>query len=272
MRSGRVVALALGSALVAVAPLASAGPDARPRECFLLQKLEGSQPYVSDRDECDVAGAPASTFKLPHALIALEAGVVEDPLRPVSWNGARQPFERWEREHSLDSAIKWSVVWFFRRTAALLGPERMREGLRQLAYASDTFEGDVSEFWLNGDLRVSPREQLSFLSRMMRHALPVSRPHVDAVRQALVMPEGRITNAAGVHDFDFGWPGPVVLRAKTGYTSAAGEQVSWLVGHVEARAGEYVFVSRVRGPSIPGTAGAELARRMLKSRAPQAAR
>ncbi len=38
----------------------------------MVWPLDDPTPYVSDPDECAVRTAPASTFKLPHALIALE--------------------------------------------------------------------------------------------------------------------------------------------------------------------------------------------------------
>jgi beta-lactamase class D len=246
-----------------------AGEIAPPRECVMLQRLDGSAPYVSDAAECAVRTAPASTFKIPHALIALETGVVADPLATVRWDGTRQHFPAWERDHSLDSAMKSSVVWFFQRTAARIGRDRMLAWLKKLRYGDDAFERELTMFWLNGDLVVSPAEQLDFLRRMVRHELPVQRRHVSAVTAALLMPPGRLTNAAGVHDFALDWPAPVVVRAKTGNTEAGGERVSWLAGHLETKGDEYVFVSRVRArDSLASAAGADLARRVLNARRP----
>ncbi|HSF14522.1 MAG TPA: penicillin-binding transpeptidase domain-containing protein [Vicinamibacteria bacterium] len=239
------------------------------RECVLLLPLDAQTPYVTDPDECAVPTAPASTFKIPHALIALDTGIVSDPLERVAWDGKTQPFATWERDHSLDSAMKSSVVWFFQRTASLIGPERMRESLKGLEYAKDSFEDDVTWFWLNGDLVVSPDEQLRFLRRLVRFELPVERQIVDAVKAAFTMPPGKITNAAGIHDFGLSWPGIHVLRAKTGFTRVGDERVSWIVGHIETDSREYVFVSRVRAQEdLSPTAGIDLTLRVLNSRGP----
>lgn len=242
---------------------------ARPnrRECFMLQPLDGSAAFISDRAECAVRTAPASTFKIPHALIALDTGVITDPLAPVPWDGTKQNFAAWERDHSLDSAVKDSVLWFFRRTAGLIGRERMLQSLAKLGYAADSFEGDITAFWVNGDLAVSGEEQLRFLQKLVRYELPVKREHVDAVKAAFLMPAGKITNASGTHDFALKWPAPLVVRAKTGNTNVRSERVSWLVGHIESKGKQYVFVARVRGQGpLPGTAGAALAFRMLSAR------
>jgi beta-lactamase class D len=239
------------------------------RECVMVQGLDGSAPFVSDAVECAVKSAPASTFKIPHALIALETGVIADALDLVKWGGSKQPFAAWERDHSLDSAMKASVVWFFQRTAALIGRDRMRDHLKRLAYADDTFEGDLTTFWLNGDLVVSPEEQFRFMRRLVQYALPVDRHRVDAVKAAFLMPSGTITNASGVHDFRLDWPEPVVVRAKTGNTTVGEERVSWLVGHLEVQNRQYVFVSRVRATeTLSGTAGADLAVQALNAHRP----
>jgi len=228
----------------------------------MLQALDEARPYVSNRKECAIATAPASTFKIPHAVIALETGVVTDPHAMVPYDGSDVPFETWKRAHSLDSAMKWSVFPFFRRTAAAIGRERMTAQLQRLRYAKDTFDDDLTNFWNNGELLVTPGEQLDFVRRLFRYELPASRANVDAVKASLLMPEGSITNASGTHAF---LPNKVV-HGKTGNTRVNGERVSWLVGHLEMDGREYVFVARKRVKGeLPGTAGVELAKRMLES-------
>lgn len=268
MTPGRLVAAALLTVLQ-LGLLARSGPPPTTtrHECALLQALDGSKPFVSDVAECAVKTAPASTFKVPHALIALETGVVTDPLALVQWDGTKQQTPLWERPHSLDSAMKASVLWFYQRAAALIGRERMQAALKRLGYGSDTYEGDQTSFWLNGDLAVSPVEQLEFVSRLVRYDLPVRRTHVDMVKAAFTMPTGAITNASGSHPFELTSRAPQVVRAKTGNTTVSGERVSWVVGHVESLTREYVFVARVRdGLGLSNQAGVELALRTLNGR------
>jgi hypothetical protein len=100
---------------------------------------------------------------------------------------------------------------------------------------------------------------------MFRYELPVARAHVDTVKAALLMPPGKINNAAGTHDFAV--PARVTaVRAKTGNTRIEEERVSWLVGQVEVGKEQYVFVARKRAKGgLNTTAGAEVARRALTS-------
>ena len=81
----------------------------------------------------------------------------------MKWDGVKKDFPAWERDHSLDSAIKCSVVWFFQRAAASIGRERELQHLRAFGYGSQRFQHEVTSFWLNGDLAISPREQVAFL-------------------------------------------------------------------------------------------------------------
>jgi beta-lactamase class D len=151
-------------------------------------------------------------------------------------------------------------VWFFRRTAAAIGADRMKEWLSTLQYGSDSFDGDPTYFWLNGDLVVSPREQLDFLIRMFRYQIPVQRPIIDIVSTAMTMPPGKISNAAGLHDFPLTWGADATVRAKTGNTRVGDERVSWLVGRIRSPTSDYVFVSRIRADhELSTTAGADVA-------------
>lgn len=235
----------------------------RAGECFIMQPLDGGAGQVSNPAECRDKRSPASTFKIPHALIALEAGVINSS-SVMKWDGTTQNFPAWQRDHSLDSAMKSSVLWFFRRTAAAIGRDRMAHWLRKLSYGDDSFAGELTSFWVNGDLVISPEQQVEFLARMFRHELPVARAHVDAVATALVMPHGQILNAAGAHSFATRWPAGAELRAKTGNTGVANQRVSWLVGHIETSGGGYVFAARARAAgALDTTAGAEVARRHL---------
>ena len=161
------------------------------------------------------------------------------------------------------------MVWFFQRAARAIGRERELDHLRAFDYGSRAFNGAVDEFWLNGDLTISPHEQAAFLKRMFRYELPIDRRHVDAVEAALTMPRGQVSNAAGVHDFALAWPG-AIARLKTGNGTVNGERVSWLVGEIESGRRAYVFASRVRSSAraLETTAGADAALRVLNGMTP----
>jgi beta-lactamase class D len=260
------LALILHTAAPPLPPPVAAG------ECVILAPLDGTAAIVAGGDECDRRTLPASTFKVPHALIALDTGVVT-ARTVMKWDGQKKAFPAWERDHTLDSAIKASVVWFFQRAASQIGRDRELQHLRAFGYGSQTFAREVDRFWLNGDLQISPREQVAFLTRMFSYQLPVDRRHVDTVKAAMTMPPGKILNATGEHPFALAWPSGTVARLKTGNGDAADERASWLVGELESGGRAWVFASRVRSSTreLENTAGADLAVRVLNALAPQRA-
>ena len=232
---------------------------------MIVAPLDGTPETVVGGDECDRRTLPASTFKIPHALIALDTGVVSDSTT-MKWDGTKQDFPTWERDHTLDSAIKSSVVWFFQRAARAIGRDRELAHLRAFNYGSQTFSGPVDLFWLNGELTISPREQIAFLKRMYAYQLPIPRRHVDTVIAAMTMPPGKLSNASGVHEFALASPPPVV-RAKTGNGTVKGERASWVIGEVESDGRRLVFASRVRSSTraLETTAGADRALAVLRA-------
>ena len=122
---------------------------------------------------------------------------------------------------------------------------------------------------MNGDLQISPAEEVAFLRRMFSYQLPVDRAHVDVVKADLTMPPGKFVNAAGVHDFALHWPADTVVRVKSGNGTVNGEQVSWLIGALETGGQQYLFASRARGAAgtLGTTSGADLALRVLNTAA-----
>jgi beta-lactamase class D len=267
MRSVRIALLLF--ATMAATALGAVSKAQEAGECFVFARLGEPRPFVSNATECDLKTAPASTFKIPHALIALDTGVVTAET-VIKWDGTPRDFESWQRDHTLDSAMKSSVLPFFQRTARSIGAERMRTGLTSTGYASDTFDGEISTFWLNGDLVVSPLEQVAFLQRLFSGSLPTSPGHVSTVTNAIRMPTGQILNAAGSQPFVLNWPAATVVRAKTGNTRVNGEQVSWLVGALELKRITYTFAARKRSSApLERTAGTAVAIRGLNAQRPE---
>src|SRR6185503_14895748 len=150
----RMLTFALLLALESTA-LAAPPPAVAAGECVVIAPLDSGAERAFGGGECDRRTLPASTFKVPHALIALDTGVVTDRT-VMKWDGRKKDFPAWERDHTLDSAIKSSVVWFFQEAARSIGRERELQHLRAFAYGSQSFSREVDSFWLNGDLTISP--------------------------------------------------------------------------------------------------------------------
>jgi beta-lactamase class D len=104
--------------------------------------------------------------------------------------------------------------------------------VRRLAYGNRDVSGRVDSFWLDGQLRISARQQVEFLRRLHERELPVSDENATRVERLILLDE---------HD-------GVVLRGKTGLTVQDDRAVGWLVGFVERGFDRYVYALLVVAP------------------------
>jgi beta-lactamase class D len=257
------LAFALVVAMSAVLP-GAAGPVAG--SCFILHEVGVGQIRRAPSSTCAVRVSPQSTFKIPHALAALDAGVISGVDEKMTYDGRPADFPLWRQDHTLATAMRDSVVWYFQETAKRLGPGRERGYLARFNYGNQDSSSGLTGFWLGGSLAISPDEQLRFLERLYDGSLPVSRKAVESVSEILRQPAGSVVNAAGAHPFAGRWPEGTVLSAKTGAgPTSDGAAVRWLVGHVRRESRSWIFVSNVVGTSdTPALAAIEQAERALQ--------
>lgn len=172
--------------------------------------------------------SPASTFKIPHSLFALDAGLLRDEFQPIQWDGVKRPVEAWNVDQNLRSAMRNSTVWVYERFAKELGDARETAYMRKIEYGNALATGD-KPFWVEGDLAISSFEQIVFLQRLYRNQLPFQVEHQRLVKDVMV-------NEAGPD-----W----ILRAKTGWTGKTG----WWVGWVEWPSGPVFFALNMDTPN-----------------------
>jgi beta-lactamase class D len=241
------------SVFLLLAALASSGatPEGETKSCFLLYDERNRSVTREPSEGCSTRATPASTFKIPHALAALDARVVSGAHESIAYDGSEQYFESWKKDHDLASAMRLSVVWYFQRLAERLGYGREREYLEAFEYGNQDASGPLTSFWLGDSLQISPDEQLAFLRRFFEGRLPVREDAARTVREILVQPQGRIVNALGEHAFGGPWPEGTTVYAKTGRAEDQGRAAAWLVGRVERGPRGWIFVSSVLGSEDP---------------------
>lgn len=244
--SGARLLTALITALIfAGGPAPSIGRAQDTYTCVVIRDEATGTVWRSDPRQCSTRLSPASTFKIPHALVALETGVI-GPDTMEKWDGVRHPgYLKWERDHTVASAMKPSVTWFFQRIAPRVGSSRMRQWLERMRYGDARTGGDVTMYWLNGTLQISPEEQVDVLQRFYAERLPIGRERQRLIREALDQPPGTIENSGGISRLEGEWPTGTAWNAKTGRTEYGGRGVSWLVGRLSAPGRAHVFAAAV---------------------------
>ena len=149
---------------------------------FVGYKVDEDLVIASDKDRSGQAMLPASTFKIPNSVIALETGVVGDPDKDIfKWDGVVRSIEAWNRDHTLRSAIAASAVPVYQEIARRIGADRMQKFVDLFGYGNRDIGGGIDQFWLTGNLRISPIQQIDFVDRLRRGKLPVSKRSQELV-------------------------------------------------------------------------------------------
>ncbi|MFD1933686.1 MULTISPECIES: class D beta-lactamase [Nonomuraea] len=199
------------------------------RGTFALMDVGTGRTTVVDRARAERRLIPASTFKIPHALVALETGAVKDENEVIPYGGKPQPFPEWEKDMNLGDAIRASNVPVFQTIARRIGLKKERQWLNRLGYGDREVGTVVDRFWLDGPLEISAVEQTRFLSRFARQKLPASIKNQRLVRDML-----KIEEKDGY-----------ALYAKTGWAFDVKPAIGWWVGWVERDGRLYTFALNI---------------------------
>lgn len=220
---------------------------------FALREVGTTLTRVHDAQRATEARLPASTFKILNSLVILETGVVPDVDTMQPWDGTDRGLSAWNRDHSLRTGIEVSAVWMYQQLAREVGEERMADWVAQAEYGNADIGGGIDRFWLNGDLRISPLQQLDFLERLATGDLPFSAGNLAAVRDIIVRESGD------------GWS----WSHKTGTALSEEPTLGWLVGITEHDGRTWVYALNIDMPEVDGVSTIEpglreqLARRIL---------
>jgi len=237
---------AVAGVLFFVLPTSGVAQPRTTHSCVVVAESGAIQRWNGSTAECATRLSPASTYKIPHALIGLETGVITEAT-VEKWDGVRRPSQpKWNQDHTVLSAMRPSVLWFFQAMAPRIGATRAHEWLQRFQYGNADTSGPITQYWVNGQLRISPDEQLAFVKKFYDGVLPVSKHHADRLREALEQAPGTVENARGVTQLDARWRPGISLNSKTGAsTIESGESVSWLVGQLAVERRKIVFVGAV---------------------------
>lgn len=195
---------------------------------FVLFNVNDSQYVYYNKEDASRPSSPASTFKIPNTLIGLETGVIADENFMIKWDGVQRR-DIWNQDTDLKMAYKNSTVWYYQELARRVGTVRMKEWVKKINYGNSRTGGEVDKFWLNDTLKISPMQQIDFLTRLSQDKLPFSKRTVDITKKIMIAED--TTN--------------FLLRAKTGWAGNDERNVGWYVGYIETGKNTFVFANRI---------------------------
>ncbi len=160
---------------------------------------------------------PCSTFKIALSLIGYDVGILDDGEGPQDW-------------------IKFSQVWYSNILVGHLGEEVLQNYLELFDYGNQDISEKLESVWINSSLKISPREQVEFIQKMLLGELPVSSYALQMTKELLFKEE-----------LPTGWK----LFGKTGLgNTAEDEESGWFVGWVEKEGRFFPFAYNIRALKI----------------------
>lgn len=188
----------------------------------------GNTLYTGNPALLDQRFIPASTFKVFSALVALQTGVAANRATIIKWDGIERSRPEIHRDLDLQTAFQLSAVPHFQHLVRTIGAERMQSFLNAVNYGNRNMAGGIDQFWLTGELRISPREQIEFLARLYSGELPFRPEVMQEVRE--------IMRSESTEDY--------TIFAKTGLaTLGESDSTGWWIGWVEKSGNPYFFAT-----------------------------
>lgn len=214
---------------------------------------EGADRYtVFNKPLSETHLPPCSTFKIFHALIGLDTGVLDrdDARTLMKWDGKPSSITAWNRDHTLASAMRHSVVWYFQRVATGIGEKRMQRELDRIGYGNRDISGGLTRFWLQSSLKISPREQVDLMRALLNGSLPFAAEDVAIVKRDITQ--------SSEHDVRF------MGKTGSGTDDADRGIIGWFVGGVETPHNRWSFAVNIQGPDASGVRARGIAEAALK--------
>lgn len=201
---------------------------------FVLYDLGNDAWSIHDIEHATLRVAPDSTYKIYDALFGLEEGVITPEDSFIAWNGESYPFEAWNADQTLQSAMSSSVNWYFQSVDEQLGTTSVYDYIKEIGYGNKNMSGDFSTYWMESSLKISPIEQVELLTQLQNNNFGFAPENINAVKDSICLS----SSDAGT------------FYGKTGTGRVDGQDVNgWFIGYIETADNTYFFATNIGADS-----------------------
>ncbi|WP_350301361.1 BlaR1 family beta-lactam sensor/signal transducer [Peribacillus frigoritolerans] len=217
---------------------------------FVLYDHNAQQYRIYNEEKSTLRVSPDSTYKIYSALFALESNVISTEESKLSWDGTEQPYEAWNMDQDVSSALQKSVNWYFQELDRRTGFETIQSNLQEINYGNSDVSGEFSEFWNESSLKISPVEQVQLLQAFYNNQFGYKERHIQAVKEALLLEKHEEARLSG----------------KTGTGAVNGKNINgWFIGYVETKNNTYFFATNIQNEDdSSGSKAGEITLSILK--------
>lgn len=203
---------------------------------------------VYQKELSEKRSSPCSTFKIFSTYVGLDMGVIQMNDSVRTWKGTRYWYEPWNRDIGLPDAFRQSCVWYYRQVIDDIGQPVMQAYIDEMNYGNrdiSDWQGDLNEgepltdlkgFWLESSLKISPKEQIQVLRRIMER--PEKGELANTLKLLMLSRDDTETS--------------LKVYGKTGFGRVDGKNTdAWFVGLYEKNGKTAYFALRLDDPDNP---------------------
>ena len=212
---------------------------------FVLYDMTENSYLIYNEELSTKRVSPDSTYKIYSALFALEEGIITPGFSEQAWDGTEYPFDSWNQDQSLETAMQNSVNWYFQNLDAQTGYAALSSYYNRISYGNCDLTAGIGSYWAESSLKISPAEQTDLLAGLLQNKWGFSVENIHAVKNAMFIGDTPVGK----------------LYGKTGTGSDGTQNINgWFVGFLEDNGHVYCFAANLQnGPDASGNAASEIA-------------
>ncbi|HHW5285541.1 TPA: beta-lactam sensor/signal transducer BlaR1 [Staphylococcus aureus] len=215
---------------------------------FVMYSMKKDKYYIYNEKESRKRYSPDSTYKIYLALFGLDRHIISDKNSRMSWNHNHYPFDSWNKDQDLNTAIQNSVNWYFERISNQLSKNYTSDQLKQLNYGNKNL-GSYKAYWLEDSLKISNLEQVIVLKNMMEQNNHFSKNEKKQLSSSLLIRKNENYEL-------YGKTGTGIVNWK--YNNG------WFVGYVITNHDKYYFSTHLSDEKASGENAKFINEKILK--------
>ncbi len=219
--------------------------------CFVLYDSKKDIWSIYNKERATLRISPNSTYKIYDALFGLEEGIITPDDSFIAWDGENYPFEAWNSDQTLQSAMPTSVNWYFQSIDEQLGADTLLNYIKEIKYGNENMSGAFSTYWLESSLKISPIEQVELLTKLYNNHFNFSPENIHVLKDSIHL----FSSDTGT------------IYGKTGTGRVNGQDVNgWFIGFVETENNTYFFATNIKANGdATGSNAAEISMSILSN-------
>ncbi|HCW7876988.1 TPA: beta-lactam sensor/signal transducer BlaR1 [Staphylococcus aureus] len=215
---------------------------------FVMYSMKKDKYYIYNEKESRKRYSPDSTYKIYLALFGLDRHIISDKNSRMSWNHNHYPFDSWNKDQDLNTAIQNSVNWYFERISNQLSKNYTSDQLKQLNYGNKNL-GSYKAYWLEDSLKISNLEQVIVLKNMMEQNNHFSKNEKKQLSSSLLIRKNENYEL-------YGKTGTGIVNGK--YNNG------WFLGYVITNHDKYYFSTHLSDEKASGENAKLINEKILK--------